>query len=113
MKEKLFYAGVGFMVCLFVTMLAGRWAPLQPAHAQFPGAGAGAVTLGIGQPVRGVMPIVLVDSTDNSIMLYEADVSRRDWELTLKNARTYRYDKQIPAYNTEPPIGWVRERLDR
>lgn len=117
MKEKLFYMGAGFLACLLLTFLFGRWTPVDYAYAQAPAAGR--TTVALGDLHRGLLPIVVVDSADDSILLYEADLTRTAWRLELKNARTYRYDKQLREYPPEgagrpsPPIDRVREFLGR
>ncbi len=111
MKEKLLYVGAGFVVCLMLAVTVGRWSLFQPAHAQTPGASAGATTVALGEVTRNVLPVVIVDSVDNALLIYEVDMSRSEWRLELKNARTYRYDKQLREFRTTPSVGAVRERL--
>ncbi len=116
MKGKMFYASAGFGMCLLMAVAFGFGrmnTEMQTALAQSPGGSAGNTTVVLGELHRGAFPVVVVDSVDDSILLYEADISSTRWKLELKNARTFRYDKQIREFNTEPEISRVRQLLSR
>ncbi len=113
MKDKFLYAALGFFACLAAVMSLGRWTPVQPAQAQGMIGAAGPATVVMGELTGGEIPIVVLDSVDNSLMLYKADVSRREWTLELMSARTYRYDKQVHNLRSEPPIEDIIRRLER
>ena len=113
MKDKILYACLGFFVCLATVMSVGRWTPTQPAYAQGMVGAAGAATVVMGEITGGEMPIIVLDSVDNSLMLYKVDMSRREWTLELQNARTYRYDKQLHNLRSEPSVEDIIRRLER
>ncbi len=114
MKDKMFYCLFGFVVCLAVMLSFNRLDHGNPAHAQAHGTSAGSATVVLGEAVRGVFPLILVDTDDDSLMIYELDASRTRWRLTLQSARTYRYDKQLREYNIEDPsVRDVRRRLEQ
>ena len=122
MKEKLFYVSIGFIVCLMMVLAFGfgRFTPMPAVHAQMSGSGAGSTTVVLGETTgRGLLPIVIVDSADDSLLIYEADISRPTWRLELKNARHFRYDKQLLEFPPEgsgqpsPPTDRIRDLLGR
>ena len=75
------------------------------------GGRAGSVTCLIGDSTRTYYPIVLVDSLEQTILVYEFKTLS---DLRLSAARTYEYDKQIPEYNnTGITPNEVRARIER
>ena len=76
----------------------------SPASAQTgspsPSQAAGGVFAVAGQVTRDSYGLYLVDLRNDTICLYEyVGDDRRLW---LRAARTFKYDRQLDSYNTEP-----------
>lgn len=69
---------------------------LSSAYGQSEGR-AGDVVCVVGQERNGFAPIVLVDLSDQTILVYEYSYANDRIELT--SARTYRFDKLMTEYN--------------
>ena len=62
-----------------------------------------------GEIVRGGYGLYLVDPENQTILVYQYVTSSRGDALKLMAARTYRYDRLLKAYNTEPDLKTVME----
>ena len=82
----------------------------------FPGAqaqsesAAGRVAVVMGSERNGYVPIVLVDTLEQTLMIYEYSYAGRRMEL--KSARTYRFDKQLMEFRVgEPSVRQIQDML--
>jgi hypothetical protein len=78
-------------------VLSGRLS-LPQADAQ--GAGrAGEVVVVVGTEVSRELPIILVDSSEQTLLVYQYDYSGED--LELMSARTFRFDRLLTQFNND------------
>jgi hypothetical protein len=62
-----------------------------------------------GQVSKDTYGLYLVDLRNGTICLYEYVGGER--RLYLRAARTFHYDRQLDAYNTEPPPAEIRKKV--
>jgi hypothetical protein len=99
------------LVALLAGAFLGRRGVLRPAGAQSEGV-IGRVMLLVGPPIDRFAPIVLVDTMEQSVVVYEYEYDGR--LLRLQCARTYRYDKQLGQYGIAPPtVDQVRALVEQ
>ncbi len=83
---------------------------LDRAEAQTQGEAGGVIAV-MGEQLRGDAPLVLVDTREESIMVYDYSYSRNTIELT--SARSYRWDKRLEDWETRgPSVDEVRTRVE-
>ncbi|MFP4028505.1 MAG: hypothetical protein ACLFWL_12000 [Candidatus Brocadiia bacterium] len=112
MKEKWQMTTIMVLLALIVGYLAGK-AFVRPAEAQMNGE-AGNVTILIGPVDNGDIPVMLLDSLAQALVIYEYDLSSN--RLELKNARTYRYDKALARWgigDMRPSVRDTRQRVQK
>lgn len=73
---------------------------------------AGGVFAIAGQITRDTYGLYLVDLRNDTICLYEY-VAGRPGRLWLRAARTFVYDRQLDAYNTEPAPAEIAEMVSK
>jgi hypothetical protein len=78
-------------------LLSGRGG-LPRVQAQGDGA-AGNVVVVVGNEVSREMPIFLVDTAEQTLLVYQWDYSGEDIELMA--ARTYRFDRLLTEFNVD------------
>jgi len=117
MKERWQTTAVLVMLALIFGFLLGHSAILPRAEAQGE-ATAGRIATMMGQPVttRGqiLVPIVIVDGLQQSIMVYDYSLTAE--VLELKAARSFRWDKEIVEYKNGtggPSTKAVQQMLNR
>jgi len=92
------------VVCVMGTALLPRRAAAQ-ADGQ-----AGNVTIVLAEMRNGSVPIVLVDGTEQTLLVYEYDYGSD--EIELQCARTYRFDKLLTEFNSgRPSVEDVRKMI--
>ena len=108
---------VGILGTLVITRSAGRGGERGIAWAQ-DSAQAGNIIGLIGQnDPRGRVPIVLIDGVQQTMIIYEYDVSNQT--LRLQRARSYRDDRQLVDFAskgtvpTTPTVREVKDYLER
>ncbi len=91
--------------------LAGR-GPAPGAQAQVVG-GTGNVIAMIGTERSGDVPIVLVDSNEQSVVVYEYDLGTNRIELAA--VRSYRYDRRLADWHgtNRPSVEDVRDAVEQ
>ena len=99
MKDRWHIAAL-LLMALICGYVVGRGGLAPGAQAQSESA-AGRVAVVIGQERNGRAPIVLVDSLEQSIVVYEWSYASRN--IQLKSARTYRHDKLLQELDNAPP----------
>jgi hypothetical protein len=105
MKDKWRIAAL-LLLALIVGYVLGNSSIFPRAYAQSEGA-TGRVILAVGSPVNTLAPVVLVDTVEQTLMVYEYDYRART--LWLKTARTYRFDKQLAEFaGVGPTVEQVR-----
>lgn len=111
MKQKWQTALLLLLVALILGYLVGRSGTVPSAEAQSAGARAGKIICLIGEGRGNVFPIALVDTLEETLVIYEFNVQTN--RLELQAARNFRFDKQIPSYhNAGISIEDVRQRLN-
>jgi hypothetical protein len=109
MKERWQTAVLVVAVMLLGCILGQSFLPRAQAQVE---AGAGRVAVVMGQERQGYAPIVLVDSLEQTVVVYEYSYGAR--RLKLESARTYRFDKQLPEFKVgEPSVRQVQDMLQR
>jgi len=99
------------LAALLLGGILGRQGLFPGAEAQGESA-AGRVAVVVGPERNGYAPIVLVDSLEQSIMVYEYSYAGR--RIELESARTYRFDKQLMEFKTgEPSVRQVQDMVQR
>jgi len=93
MKERWQSAAFLVLLALVLGYILGQSSFFSPAHAQGEGTTAGRVICVVGQVANNRAPIFLVDTLEQTIMVYDYFYVSRN--MYLKVARTYRYDKQL------------------
>jgi hypothetical protein len=100
------------LLALIFGFLLGRSTLLPRAEAQGE-AQAGRTAAIFGTPVptnqTAYAPLFVVDSLQQSIMVYE--YSYRARTLELKAARSYRFDKEVAQFNTSPSLEEIQRGL--
>ena len=98
-------------VVMFLLGYAMAHSILPRAQAQS-AAGGGSVAVVMGLERNGYAPIVVVDSVEQSLLVYEYSYGGRN--ISLESARTYRFDKLLPEFkNREPSVRQVQDMLQR
>ena len=117
MKERWHSTIALVMVALTLGFVLGRSSVFPRAEAQGE-ATAGRVAALLGSPASSgqtvYAPIVVVDSLQQSLMIYE--YSYRSRSIELKAARTFRWDKEIVELNNGtggPSVKQVQAMLNR
>lgn len=88
----------------------GRRGVLRCAYGQSEGV-TGRVMVVMGAPQGRFAPIVIVDTLEQSMIIYEYNYNSRRVELQC--VRTYRYDKQLAEYKNEGvSVARVKAQLD-
>ena len=110
MKQNWQAIALGALAALVAGYLIGQAGFVPKANAQMAGESGRAICL-IG-PIRGgYAPIVLVDSLEQSVIVYEYNYDSR--RLELKSVRTYQFDKLLGEFRNEGiPIAEVRRLLE-
>jgi len=104
--HKNWQSAVLLLVAVALGFILAQDGILPRAQAQGDGA-AGHVICVMGQERSGYAPVVLVDTLEQSVLVYE--YSYRSRLLELESARTYRFDKMLLNFETSgPSIGDVR-----
>jgi hypothetical protein len=100
------------MAAMMVGYMIGRGQIFPEARAQTSSTGM-RVAVGVGQPVRDELPVIVVDPLEQTVLVYEYTIDNR--HMSLEAARTYRYDKLLQQYqNGNGPSVWdVRRELSR
>ncbi len=112
--------GPSWMQLAVVAVLAGLaggvlvlWAQSGPAEAMaqptLPMTSSAGVVAVPAQLSREGFGLYLVDTAQGTVMVYAYDASRR--QLGLQAARTFRFDRLLEAYNTEPSPGAIAEMV--
>ena len=108
---------VGILGTLVVTRSVGRGGERGIAWAQ-DSAQAGNIIGLIGQiHPTGRVPIVLIDGVQQTLIIYEYDVSNQ--MLRLQRVRSYRYDRQLVDFAskgsvpTTPSVREVQDYIDQ
>jgi len=99
MKEK-WQTAVLLLAAVLLGCILGQSGIFPRAQAQVE-AGAGRVAVVMGSERQGYAPIVLVDTLEQTVVVYEYGYGARS--LALESARSYRFDKQLPDWHTRPP----------
>ncbi|MFW6133527.1 MAG: hypothetical protein ACOC8F_06480 [Planctomycetota bacterium] len=94
--------------CLLIEVGAGRSAARTGAGQTGAGDGVFAVA---GQVSEGTYGLYLVDPDHGSICMYRWEPGERT--LRLMAARTFIYDRQLDAYNTELQPAEIRKLVNR
>jgi hypothetical protein len=89
---------LGGVLAMAVLAAAGTFAPAQ---AQGGGGQTGSATIVVGQLDKNDIPVFLLNSAEQCLTIYEYDVRSED--LTLRVARSYRFDSQLNDYNNKKP----------
>ena len=114
MKERWQSTVALVLVALVAGYVLGRGFMVPRAQAQ-EGSAAGhmAVVMGVPQGVAdtGFVSFIVVDSLEQTVLVYEYRHSQRD-KLMLSAARSYRYDKLLPAVSTVPTLKEVQDLLN-
>lgn len=115
MKERWHAAAFLVLLALVLGYILGQSNLFAPAHAQGEGMAAGRVICVVGQVARNRAPIFLVDTLEQTLMVYEYNYLSNS--MYLKTVRTYRYDKQLIDFTTPggqgPPVREVRTRVEQ
>ncbi len=83
---------------------------LPPAHAQSEGS-AGRVIAVMASTDQQYTPIVLVDTLEQTLIVYTYNRSGRS--LALESARTYQFDKQLYDFRTDGvSVDQIRARIE-
>jgi len=105
------------VVAVLATLLVMGRAPgrlIPAAYGQDAVAGGYVVAL-IGNDTSGRYPVVVVDSKEMSIMVYE--YNRANFKFDLKGVRSFRYDRQLRDFEGRrsggPSVEDVMQRLER
>ena len=94
---------VALLGAIALLLAGGLASSPAPAYAQTgAGGAAGGVFAVAGQITRDTYGLYLVDLRNDTICLYEYLGGERRL-LRLMAARTFTFDRQLDAYNTEPP----------
>lgn len=110
MKDKWFGVVVLGLAILFGYLLAGS-GMFSRAEAQVSGGEAGGVICVVGPQSQGYLPIVLVDTREQRLLVYEF---RSQGNIYLRAARPYMYDRMMPPYrNGEPSVIEVRKQVEK
>ena len=98
MKER--WQSVAFLaaMALMLGYILGQSSFFSPAQAQGEGMAAGRVICVVGAVANNRAPIFLVDTLEQTLLVYDYNYTARN--MYLKAARTYRYDKQLIDFNT-------------
>ncbi len=108
------YLNGGLLACILVAMLARGSSPVltAPAMADQGQIGGGGVYLMPGQIAPNVFGVYMLDIDAQTLMVYQYAPGER--QLSLKAARSYRYDRRLQNFNTGSPTpAEVKELLDR
>ena len=107
MKDKWRFAIL--VVVLVLGYLLGRGTLLPSAQAQAAGQ-AGNIICVIGNPsTSGYAPIVVVDTLEQTLLVYEYGTGTSGGKLGLKAARSMRYDRLLMELNNlRPTVGEVQ-----
>ena len=104
--NKNWQSAVLLLAALALGFVLARDGILPGAQAQGDGA-AGHVICVMGLERSSHAPVVLVDTLEQSILVYDYSYASRN--LKLESARTYRFDKMLIEFeNSGPSIGDVR-----
>ena len=110
MKEK-WQTAVLLLAAVLLGCILGQSGIFPRAQAQVE-AGAGRVAVVMGSERQGYAPIVLVDTLEQTVVVYEYSYGAR--RLALESARSYRFDKQLTDFKTgEPSLRQVQDMLQR
>lgn len=88
----LLFAGIAFGAFM------SRHVSMPQAHAQADGR-AGNVVIVVGQETARKLPIVLMDASEQTLLVYEYDLTGEDLELMA--ARTFRFDRLLTQFNVD------------
>ena len=103
MKERWQSAAFLALLALMLGYILGQSSFFAPAQAQGEGMAAGRVICVVGQVTNNRAPIFLVDTLEQTLLVYEYNYIARN--MYLKAARTYRYDKQLVDFSTSGGLG--------
>ena len=113
MKRRWTTIGLVIVGSLLLGFLLTQRGVLRPAEAQSEGV-VGRVIVAMGTPRDRFVPIVVVDTVEQSLVVYQYRYLART--LQLASVRTYRYDKQLPEYNNDREgvsVNAVRARVEQ
>jgi hypothetical protein len=98
------------LACVLAGVLLAGSGLLPAAQAQSEGR-AGQVVVVLGQVwSNGYAPIVLLDSQDETLLVYE--YSYQDERVKFSCARSYRFDKLVTEFNNSgPTVEQVRSQV--
>jgi hypothetical protein len=117
MKHDWVITGLVAVVAVLATVIAGEALSSREAHAQVSGATADYL-VGITGPERSArVPLFLIDSKKQTIMVYEYDQSIR--EFWLRAVRSFQYDRHLEdqgfsedyTQNSGPSVRTVRRMV--
>ncbi len=110
MKGDNWKTAVIVLLAVALGVVLGGGGLLERADAQTQGAAGGVIAV-MGEQLRGDAPLVLVDTREESIMVYDYSYSRNTIELT--SARTYRWEKRLSDWQTRgPSVEEVRRAVE-
>ena len=112
MTQASWQTGLVVIVALVVGIALGGSGLLGNVQAQSEGAAGSAICVA-GTERNGILPIVLVDSREQSLLVYEYSYGNDQVELTA--ARHFHFDKQLQDWHTDGPSvqaveQWVTRR---
>lgn len=115
LTKVLYLNGFGLLAIAAVLLLRGGGAESLPlgniAQAQVPIAGGGGVYLMPAQLASNIWGVYLLDTDEQTIMVYKAD--RGGERLTFEAARNFTNDRLIDNFNTEPSPDEVKAIVER
>jgi hypothetical protein len=105
--------GVLLPAALALGYIVASGAFSSPAHAQGDGEARGIICLVGGLRQGGdTAPIVLVDTAEQTMMVYKFDYGHEDVEFVA--SRTFRFDKLVTEFNIDgASVDAVRRRVSR
>ena len=111
MKERWQSVALLLLIAFVFGYILGHSSILPKAHALSEGAAGRGVCV-MGEVSNRYAPIVLVDTLEQSILVYEYSHNSR--RLELESARSYRFDKQLMEFEISgPSVGQIRARVEQ
>ena len=110
MKERWQSAALVALMAMVFGYILGQSRILPVAQAQGEGA-AGRVICVVGTASDRTAPIVLVDTLEQSIIVYEYNYTARS--MYLKTARSYRFDRLLVDFHSGGGLGPSVEEVRR
>ena len=116
MRERWQATMVLALLAVMLGYVLGHGSIFPGAHAQGEGGAGNIICIvgGAGGTRNNNAPIVLIDTLDQTLVVYDYNYTSRN--MYLKAARTYKYDKQLAEFNGSgskgPSVTDVRRMLE-